>query len=72
MNASAVDLLVRVLAQELAGQRCERCSARLADARLAVRDLNTDQFVVEAKCRACEHTVLLEIKPDAGGVARIE
>ena len=71
MNPTAVDLLVRVVAKELAEQRCERCSNSLADARIAVRDVKSDQVVVEAKCRACEHAVPLQIRPDADGVARI-
>lgn len=71
MTAPGVDLLLRVITPQLAEQPCDFCRQPLAGSRIALREAKADRVVVEVTCSNCDGVVLLEVKPEADGVARI-
>ena len=71
MSSPAIDLLMRVIAEQLRAENCPRCGSTLAGAPIAVRDSNGDEVVFEAGCRACDRIFVLQVKPGADGVVRI-
>ena len=71
MNSAGVDLLVRVVAEQIGEMLCERCSKPLERARIALRDVKPDHVIVEAVCAECDQSALLQIKPESDGVARV-
>ena len=71
MSSSALDLLTRVIAEQLRTKDCPRCGSTLAGARIAVRDSRGEEVVFEAGCGACDRILVLQVKPEADGVVRI-
>lgn len=71
MSSPGLDLLLRVIAKQLAESRCEQCQKPLGGSRIAIRESTPDQVAVEVACPACNHILLLGIKPETDGVARL-
>lgn len=71
MIPSGLDLLLRVVAEQLHAQRCERCQTALGQARIVLRERTADRVVAEITCPVCAHAWLLEITPEADGIARV-
>lgn len=71
MNATGVDLLLRVVAVQIAAQPCEECREVLAGSAVAVRETAADQVVVEVVCRNCAHKLVMQVRPEGDGVERV-
>lgn len=72
MSSTGVDLLLRVVAGQLADERCLGCRRLLSDPRLTVREQRVDSIAVDVACRNCGQALVLEVKPEPdGGVARV-
>lgn len=71
MSSSAIDLLMRVIAEQLRAKNCARCGSSLADASIAVRESKGEEVVFEVGCRACDRILVLQVTPEADGVVRI-
>jgi RNase P subunit RPR2 len=72
MRSPGVDLLLRVVADQLGRQQCEGCGSPLAGGRFALREQTAQRIVVEVACPTCNRKPLLFIQPDVDGVAQIK
>ncbi len=72
MNRPALELLLRVVGERLAAQRCRSCDAALDGAAVRLREEADDHAVVEVVCRSCGRPARIEIRPEADeGVAQV-
>ena len=71
MSSRGLELLLRVITRELGTEQCERCGNPLADSRIALRESKPDHVIVEVLCSSCDRTLLLQVKPEADGFARV-
>jgi DNA-directed RNA polymerase subunit RPC12/RpoP len=72
MTAPGLELLLRLVAEQLGARRCARCGRSLSHSRVALREHDAQQVVIEVSCRRCQEPLLLKVEPEAGnGVARI-
>ncbi|HET7421672.1 MAG TPA: hypothetical protein VFL27_14935 [Candidatus Dormibacteraeota bacterium] len=70
MTPAALDLLARLVAEQVAEKACATCGAVLTEARISLRMRDGERVLVEVTCRACDHVALLTAQPrgDEGGV----
>lgn len=71
MNPPGLDLLLRLIKLQLEARPCERCGEPLNGTRIKLRESKAEQVVVEAVCPACDQALLLQVRPEADGVARV-
>ncbi len=72
MTSPGIELLVRLVAEQLAAMRCEGCNELLSNPRVRPREHGADQVTFEVVCRACDRLMLLSVEPEAGeGVVSI-
>lgn len=72
MSSPGIELLIRLVAQQLEARSCTRCGRSLSNSRITLREHDAGQVVIEASCRACDEPLLLKVEPEADdGVARV-
>jgi hypothetical protein len=72
MSSPGMELLVRLVAQQLEARSCTRCGRSLAGSQITLREHDAAQVVIEVGCRACDEPLLLRVEPEADdGVARV-
>lgn len=72
MTSPGVDLLLRVVADQLGRHSCEGCRSQLAGGRFALREQAAQRIVVEVACPTCNRIALLFIEPEVDGIAQIK
>ncbi|TAN31698.1 hypothetical protein EPN29_10775 [bacterium] len=71
-ESAGLDLLLRIVQEEVRSKACPACAAPLADCEMNLREPELDRVVVEVACRSCERTLLMTIAPDGeSGVATV-
>jgi len=72
MTAPGIELLLRVVADQLTAMRCDHCDQPLSTPRIRLREQSAERMTFEVECRACSRLMLLSVEPEAGeGVIRI-
>jgi len=67
-----VELLLRLVADELRTSSCAGCGGSLIRSRVALRDQDPGQVVIEVVCRSCDEPLLLRVEPEAeSGIAGV-
>ena len=64
MSDEALDLLLRVAAQQLREASCQRCAASLEGAEIRPVGKSAEAVVLEVVCPSCGHVRSMEIKPE--------
>lgn len=60
-----LELLLRLVAEQLETQRCQGCGATLANSRVALRAHDLQHAVIEVTCSTCSDSVLVRVEPQA-------
>ncbi len=63
-SSLGLELLLRLVAEEMGVKNCGRCGGALSDSRLALRDHDPQKVVVEVTCRACDEPLLITVEPE--------
>jgi hypothetical protein len=72
MSSPGLELLVRLVVEELGGRQCARCAGSLSGSRVMIREHGAEKVVIEVRCRACDEALVLKVEPSGEGVAGIE
>ena len=72
MTSPALDLLLRVVREQLSSETCQACGSSLVDSGLAMRERGAEDVIIEVVCKRCAHVAHLRISPGSHeGIAHV-
>jgi hypothetical protein len=65
-QSPGLKLLLRMVAEQAATRRCQRCGGALSNSRITLQEHDVQWVVIAVACRACDETVVVRVEPEAG------